>query len=127
MAALMDVLKALRPGASFSNRDGTLAGVRWDTPGVTPPTQAEYDAAAAALDNPVPDEVSSGQLLVALDELGWLSAVDAAVSQTDAWSQRLWARASRFPRNDPLVVGIGTAIGKTSAELDACWRLAATK
>mgnify|MGYP003577246408 CR=1 FL=1 len=77
--------------------------------------------------NPVPGEVSSGQLIVALAELDWLDAVDAAVAQADALSQRLWARASRFPRNDPMVVAIGTTIGKSSEQLDTLFRFAATK
>lgn len=47
MAAFDQVLQALRPGASYSNSDSTLARVVWED-GVTPPTQAEYDARAAA-------------------------------------------------------------------------------
>lgn len=86
----------------------------------------ELAAFREALDK-VPGEVSSGQLIIALAELDWLDAVDAAVAQADALSQRLWARASRFPRNDAMVVAIGTAIGKDSDDLDALFRLAATK
>lgn len=39
----------------------------------------------------------------------------------------LWARASRFPRNDAMVIATGTAIGKSSGDLDTLFRLAATK
>ena len=45
-----DAIAHLRPGASFSNRDNTLAGLRWDTPNVVPPTQAEVDAAMAVIE-----------------------------------------------------------------------------
>lgn len=76
---------------------------------------------------PVPGEVSSGQIILALAELDWLDAVDAAVAQADALSQRLWARASRFPRDDAMLIAIGTAIGKSSDDLDDLFRLAATK
>lgn len=79
------------------------------------------------LTNPVPAQVSAGQLIKALGELGLLVAVDAAVAQADAMTQRLWARAAFFPRNDPVVVATGGALGKTSAELDDIFRLAATK
>jgi hypothetical protein len=75
----------------------------------------------------VPQEVSSGQIIKALAELGWLDAVDAAVAQAGPLEQRLWARASRFPRDDAMVNAIGAAIGKTSQELDDMFRLAAAK
>lgn len=77
--------------------------------------------------DPVPQQVSAGQMLQALNELGLLATVDAAVAQADAFAQRLWARAPNFPRNDPMVIAIGTAIGKTSQELDDLFRLAGTK
>lgn len=50
MSRLTDALAALRPGADFADTDGTLAGVRWDTPRVKPPSQAEIDAQMARLD-----------------------------------------------------------------------------
>ena len=74
-----------------------------------------------------PSQVSAGQLIQALAELNLLDAVDAAVAQADAMTQRLWARAAFFPRADPLVSGIATALGKTSDDLDDIFRLAATK
>jgi hypothetical protein len=127
MATLTDALVYLRPGVAFANVDGTLGAVRWETPGVTPPTADEVAAAVAHLDNPVPPEVKAGQLIRALDELGLLATVDAAVAQADPLTQRLWARASTFPRNDPLLLSFAQSIGKTSADLDNIFRLAATK
>jgi len=47
MSNLTKALSVLRPGVNFSNRDNTLANVRWDDPlpkGFTVPTQAEVDA-----------------------------------------------------------------------------------
>ena len=126
MATFTEVLIYLRPGANFSNKDDTLAGVRWDTPGTVPPTQQEVDAAFAALANPVPKVVAAGAMIRALTQLGKLAAVDAAVAKASPLSQRLWARAASFPRSDPQVITIATAIGMSSADLDALYRLAAT-
>lgn len=49
MHILTRALVALRPGVDFTNANDTLAGIRWDTPGVTPPTKEEVDAAMATL------------------------------------------------------------------------------
>lgn len=125
MSNLTDVLLRLRPGVDFANTDGTLAGVRWDGD-VTPPTQQEVDAALAVLANPVPTVVAAGSMIRALSQLGKIAVVDEAVSKADPLSQRLWARAASFPRSDPQVVAIATAIGMSSADLDALYRLAAT-
>lgn len=79
-----------------------------------------------ALFDPVPGQVSAGQFLRALNQQGLLAAVDAAVAQADTLTQRLYSRAPFFLRNDPEVTAIATAIGKTSADLDNLFRLAAT-
>lgn len=113
--------------------DGSIASAHGDAqPGYAEETLddaagelAEWFVSAAIA--PVPQEASSGQIIVALAELDWLNAVDAAVAQAGSLEQRLWARASRFPRNDVMVVAIATAIGKNSQELDDMFRLAATK
>lgn len=49
MTDLMTVLTRLRPGVDFADTNGTLAGIRWDSPG-TPPTQEEVDAALLAIE-----------------------------------------------------------------------------
>jgi hypothetical protein len=126
MATFTDALIYLRPGADFSNRDNTLAGVRWDTPGIVPPTQQEVDAAFVALGNPVPKKVMAGQLIRALSQLGLLATIDAAVAKADALTQRLWARAATFPRNDPLLLSFAPTVNLAAADLDNIFRLAAT-
>jgi hypothetical protein len=73
---------------------------------------------------PVPGNATAGNFIKALAELGWLDAVDQAVAQADALSQRLWARASSFDRHDPMLIAVATAIGKTSDDLDALFRKA---
>lgn len=77
--------------------------------------------------NAVPGQVSAGQLVQALAELDLLDAVDSAVEQADAMTQRLWARAAFFPRNDPMVIAIAEAVVRTSEQMDDLFRLAATK
>jgi hypothetical protein len=74
----------------------------------------------------IPQEVTAAQLIRALDQLGDLAAVDAAVAGADALTQRLWARSGFFVRTDPLLNGIGQALGKSAADLDNLFRLAAT-
>jgi hypothetical protein len=41
-------------------------------------------------------------------------------------TQRLWARAPIFPRNDPLLLAVAQALGKTEADLDNIFRLASS-
>jgi hypothetical protein len=50
MTSLTEAIQALRLGVDFANTDGTLANIRWDTPGVVPPTQEEVDAAMAVIE-----------------------------------------------------------------------------
>lgn len=116
----------LRPGKDFCNKNDTLAGVAFYDPTVSAPSQQEVDAALADLANPVPKVVAAGAMIRALTQLDKLAAVDAAVAKADPLSQRLWSRAASFPRSDPQVIAIATAIGMSSSDLDALYRLAAT-
>ena len=50
MNSFTSAIATLRPGVEFANLDNTLVGIRWDTPGVVPPTQAEVDAAMAVIE-----------------------------------------------------------------------------
>jgi hypothetical protein len=84
------------------------------------------DVAAFLTKKPPAQLATAGQLIRALSQLGLLTAVDAAVAQADALTQRLWARAPEFPRNDPMVSAIAQAIGKTQADLDNVFALAVT-
>lgn len=115
MATFDAILQKMRPGAEYSNVDGTLAGVIW-AGGVALPTQEEFDAAEAAL--AVPQTVRAGDFVTALHELDWINDVKAAVAAAGGLAEDLWMHASTFERGHSLVAQIGTAIGKTSAELD---------
>jgi hypothetical protein len=74
----------------------------------------------------IPSQVTAGQLIRALNQLGMLASVDAEVAGADAMTQRLWARAPIFPRNDPMLIAMATSIGKTSGDIDAVFQLAET-
>jgi hypothetical protein len=43
MSTLLKAIASLRPGVDCADTDGTLEGLRWDTKGVTPPTQKDVD------------------------------------------------------------------------------------
>ncbi len=108
------------PGVTLVASD--VAGIGWAyADGVfTPP-------APVAVVAPVPVEITAGRLIQALAELDLLDAADAAVAQSDALTQRLWARAPTFRRDDPLVAAIAAALNQSSDDLDDIFRLAATK
>ena len=124
MSTFTAAIAKLRPGVNFANADNTLPGIRWDTPDVVPPTQAEVDAEMARPD--VPQEVTAAQLIRALDKMGLLDAVNAATEKAGGLTLALWNRAPFFHRADPMLAALGRAIGKTDAEIDALFVLAAT-
>jgi hypothetical protein len=101
-----------------------LAGFSYDEIDDDAPELLEF---LEEISTPRVSAVSAGQLIQALAELDLLAAVDAAVAQADALTQRLWARAAIFPRNDPLVIAVAEALGKTPTEIDDIFALAATK
>ncbi len=49
MDLIRGAIETLRPGVDFADTNGTLVGIRWDTPDVTPPSQAEVDAEVARI------------------------------------------------------------------------------
>jgi len=90
-------------------------------------TTEEIDAWQAARDAYVPPFVRSGQLILALAELDKLDAVKAAVSTAGGLYADLWIHASEFDRADPMVEQLGDAAGMSPEDIDAVFRLAATK
>jgi len=74
-----------------------------------------------------PSVVSAWQIRKALNQTGLRASVEAAVAASgDHDLIDGWEFAGEFFRNDPLVVGMGAALGKTDAEMDALFVLAAT-
>lgn len=90
-------------------------------------TEQEVAAWQAARDAWVPPTVRSGQLILALNEIGKLDAVKAAVEAAGGIYPDLWIHASEFVRGDPMVAALGAAAGMTGEDIDAVFRLAATK
>ena len=76
----------------------------------------------------VPQVVTRAQFKLALLDLGLLDDVDALVAAgTDRALQINWAERLEFERNHPLVIATAAALGKTEAEIDALFVLAASK
>lgn len=112
--------------------------------GFTPPnkslTQAEFDKdfgfaetawqnGSAPIPEPNPDpavtSVTPWQFRKALNQTGLRQQVEEAVAtSTDQNLKDGWEFATTFVRNDPLVVTMGQALGKTEAELDSLFELA---
>lgn len=96
-------------------------GMIWDGATVRHPTEEELPALAP------PITVSPWQLRKALNQLGLRAQVEQAVA--DVGDQNLkdgWEFATQFVRTDPFVVSMGQALGKTDADIDALFALAAT-
>lgn len=76
----------------------------------------------------VPATAPAGHFMKALIELGWYDAIDLAVNsltgQQGKIAKALWSRAVEFPRTDPLVSQIASAVGMTGADVDAVYILA---
>lgn len=74
---------------------------------------------------PVPSEVSPRQISLALNQLGLLADVEAFIAAGPLTNQIEWSRASTIRRDHPMLVAGATALGKTDADIDALFRLAA--
>ena len=107
--------------------DGTIASAH-EEPQEGYATEALDDGAgelAAWFDaarNPVPATATSGDLVSALIDLGWYDSVDAAATAAGGRALALWRHASIFERYNPILIGMGRAIGKTDADLDMLFR-----
>ena len=124
MADILQAAQVLAPGVNITNQNGTYEGLRWP-PGFVPPTQAEVDAEMARQRNPVPPEVWAGAMMRALNALGILEQIDGIVAASgDLLTQKLWARAAAFRRDDPMIAAVGMAAGWTEKDLDDLFRLA---
>lgn len=79
------------------------------------------------------DSVKNMQLRLALIDFGIMpSAVDSAINAMESGAIKetfhtLWNYAVIFERNDDKLISMATALGLTSAQTDALFRLASTK
>ncbi len=75
---------------------------------------------------PVPASVTRGQFKLALLQMDLLDDVEAAIALADRATQINYAERLDFERHHPLVITMAAALGKTDAEVDALFVLAAT-
>lgn len=76
---------------------------------------------------PVPRTVTKLQLVRALRQAGLWGAVKQAIANSGAETKEDWDLSHTIPRNDPLLMGLASALGKTEAEIDDVFRVAAAK
>lgn len=74
----------------------------------------------------VPKVVSRAQFILALLEMGLLDDVEAAIAQADRATQINYKERLEFERGYPLIATMAAVLGKTDAEIDALFTLAAT-
>jgi len=115
-------VQALRPGVNFSNSNNTLAGIRWDTPGVTPPTQVEVDAEIAR-QAAIADRISVERLYFMLEVAGvqgLKAAIEALLDQLAQAGNEVprvyWQNAKVFESDHPLMLQLG---GHETINMDA--------
>ena len=77
---------------------------------------------------PVPPAVSvtPRQARLALNAAGLLPQVEAAVAAADKATQITWEFASTISRDDPLINTLASALGLSTAQIDALFAMAAT-
>ena len=74
----------------------------------------------------VPRSITRGQFKQALLQLGLLDTVDAAIAAAPRSAQIDYADRLDFERDNPLVLEMAAALGKTEAEIDDLFKLGAT-
>lgn len=90
-------------------------------------TQAEVDAAAVAAARAAIAPVTRRQMLTALHRVGLLATIKGAVAASgDIELQIAFDESQEFQRNNPFLASMAQALGKTDAEVDAIFALAAT-
>jgi hypothetical protein len=68
--------------------------------------------------SPVPQTVTPRQARLALLAAGLLDQVQAAVDAAGGATKITWEYATVIDRNDPMITGIGQALGLTPAQID---------
>lgn len=74
----------------------------------------------------VPTSVTARQFRLALNQLSLRSAIDAAVAAADQNTKDTWEYSNVFERDNPMLLAMATALGKTTEEIDAVFILAST-
>ena len=89
----------------------------------------ELPYAAPVITEPVilvPQVVSRAQFILALLQIDLLDEVEAAIAAADRATQINYEERLEFERSFPLIATMAAVLGKTDAEVDALFVLAAT-
>ena len=90
-------------------------------------TTEEVQAATVAAARAAIKPVTRRQMLTALHRVGLLATIKAAVAASgDIELQIAFDESQEFQRNNPFLASMAAALGKTDAEIDAVFALAAT-
>jgi hypothetical protein len=132
------ILESLYPGIAIGpgmdcnveQIDGVLRIVGWmrqeKQPTMEDLTAAEPAAMAAAARAAI-RPVTRRQMLTALHRVGLLATIKGAVAASgDVELQIAFDESQEFQRNNPFLATMAQALGKTDAEVDAIFALAAT-
>jgi hypothetical protein len=118
-------IQSLRPDAQFVLRGSEI---EWLDEVQTQPTQAEIEAEVARLQAraDVPAHVSPLQMRRALRAAGLFDAVSSYVETMADEAREAWEYAVQIERGNALIAAAASVMGKTEAEVDDLFRLAAT-
>jgi len=75
---------------------------------------------------PLPTVVTPWQIRKALNASGLRSLIEASVAGADQTTKDAWEYALEFRRDNPLITGLAAALGKTEADVDDLFALAAS-
>jgi hypothetical protein len=130
----MDISKAIsqsRPGAQWSLNGDTLDGLTWFGPG-NPPTMEELEVAWAQVQRIQPPaesyQVEAWMIRGGMDpdlvpqiiaQVVPEVVPPGGINRKEALSR--WRKATRVPRDFPLVNVIGAQMGLTPEQIDAAW------
>jgi hypothetical protein len=108
-------IKAQYPHISFAPGTPAELGFTW----VNPPAPEPIDPRLLMV-------VTPRQIRQALNQTGDRASVDAAVAEGTQDLKDWWEFATSFERLHPEVIAMGTGLGKTDADLDGLFTLAAS-
>ena len=121
----------------FPNREASVAPVNLSLTETTGELRANWTGyewvelpyAAPVITEPVilvPQVVSRAQFILALLQIDLLDEVEAAIAAADRATQINYEERLEFERSFPLIATMAAVLGKTDAEVDALFVLAAT-
>ncbi len=121
----------------FPNRAASVAPVNLSLTETTGELRANWTGyewvelpyAAPVITEPVilvPQVVSRAQFILALLQIDLLDEVEAAIAAADRATQINYEERLEFERSFPLIATMAAVLGKTDAEVDALFVLAAT-